>query len=95
MLKNYQNYRKRWYIQTLFREYNRLLFLDGKFKYNDEERKMDLNCGITEIMINDKEDTVIEELFQSLLSRHKIGLKTSMKGRDLINVIYHITNAIK
>ena len=56
---------------------------------------MDLNCVITEIMINDKEDTVIEELFQSLLSRHKIGLKTSMKGRDLINVIYHITNAIK
>ena len=62
---------------------------------NDEERKMDSNCGVIEIMINNKEDTVIEELFQSLLSRHKIGLETSMKGRDLINVIYDITNAIK
>ena len=31
-------------------------------------------------MTNDKADEVIEELFQSLLSRYQIGLETTMKG---------------
>ena len=37
-----------------------------------------------EIMINDKADEVKEELFQSLFSRYKIGLETSVKGSDFI-----------
>ena len=37
-----------------------------------------------EIMVNDKTVEVIEELFQSLLSRYQIGLETLMKGSDFI-----------
>ena len=50
-----------------------------------------------EIMNNDKADKIIEELFQTLFSRYKIGLVTAMKGRNLyvIVLIYRITNAIK
>ena len=44
-------------------------------------------------MINDKEDKVIKELFQSLLSRSQIGLKTSMKGScfifDCVHLLYY------
>ena len=35
-------------------------------------------------MIYDKADEVIKELFESLLHRYQIGLKTSMKGSDFI-----------
>ena len=35
-------------------------------------------------MINDKADKIIEELFQPLLSRYQVGLKTSMKCSDFI-----------
>ena len=35
-------------------------------------------------MIHDKADEVIEELFQSLISRYQIGLESSMRGTDLI-----------
>ena len=49
-----------------------------------------------EIMINDKADEIIEELFKSLPSRYQIGLKTSMRGSDLIFMfIYCIINIIK
>ena len=48
---------------------------------------------VTEIMINDKVDEVIEELFQSLLSRYHIVLKTSMKGIDFgidcVHLLYY------
>ena len=37
-----------------------------------------------EIMIFDKADKVIEELFQPLLKRYQIGLETSLKGTDFI-----------
>ena len=37
-----------------------------------------------EIMIYDKADEVIKELFESLLSRYQIGLETSIEGSDLI-----------
>ena len=36
------------------------------------------------LMINDKEDDVIEKNFQSLLSRYQIRLETSMKGSGFI-----------
>ena len=37
-----------------------------------------------EIMINDKTEEVIEEIFQSLLFRYQIGLETSITGNDFI-----------
>ena len=46
-----------------------------------------------EIMINDKADEVIEELFQSLLSRYQIGSETTMKGSvfkfDCVRSLYY------
>ena len=36
-----------------------------------------------EMMLNDKEDEVIEP-FQTLFSRYQIGLETSMKSSDFI-----------
>ena len=44
----------------------------------------------TEIMINDKVDEVIEELFQSLLNRYQIGLETSMRGSNFIFDCVHL-----
>ena len=48
-------------------------------------------------MINDNAGKVIEELFQSALSRYQIGLETSMRDSNfyLIVFIYYIINAIK
>ena len=43
-----------------------------------------------EIMINDKSDKVIENLFQSLLSRYQIGLGKWMKGSDFIFDCVHL-----
>ena len=44
-------------------------------------------------MIYDKADEVIQDLFQSPLSKYQIGLEISMKGRDFIfdcvNVLYY------
>ena len=53
-------------------------------KDNDNERIMHSKSDNIEIMVNYKADEVIEELFQSLLSRYQIGLETSMKGSDLV-----------
>ena len=52
-----------------------------------------------EILSHDKADQSIEQLFESLLSRYKIGLETSMKGIgfifgciSLLNYKYHKIN---
>ena len=45
---------------------------------------MYLKSNKIEIMINDKADKVIEELFQSLLSRYQIRLETSNKGNKFV-----------
>ena len=50
----------------------------------DEERVMHSKCDSIEIMINDKTDEFIEELFQSILSKFQIGLETLMKASDFI-----------
>ena len=49
-----------------------------------------------EIMINDKADEVIEELFQSILSSYQTELETSMKLviSYLIVLICFLTNVI-
>ena len=39
-------------------------------KYNDEECVMNSRSGNIELLINYEEDEVIEELFQSLLSKY-------------------------
>ena len=53
-------------------------------KDNDEERVMQSKSDNIEmiIMINDKADEVIKELFQSLLFRCQTGLETSRKGSE-------------
>ena len=63
---------------------------------NNGECLMHLKSDKIEIMINGKADEIIE-LFQSLLSRYRTGLETSMKGSDsyLIVFIYYIVNTIK
>ena len=43
-----------------------------------------MNSDNIKIMINDKAEEVIKELFQSLLSRYQIGLETSMKGSEFV-----------
>ena len=43
-----------------------------------------------EIMINDRADEVIEELFQSLFSSSQIGLQTSMRGSDFVFDCVHL-----
>ena len=43
-----------------------------------------------EIMINDKEDEVIEEFIQSLLNRYQMELTTWMRGSDFIFDYVHL-----
>ena len=57
--------------------------------YN-EERVMHSKSDNIEIMINDKADKVLEELFQSLLSRYQIVLETSMKGSNFVFDSVHL-----
>ena len=54
------------------------------YKGTDSERWMHLISGNIKIMINDKADEFLEDLFQSPLSRYQIGLKTTMKGFSFI-----------
>ena len=44
-------------------------------------------------MINDKVNEVIEDVFQSLLSRYQNGLETSMKVSDFIFGCVHLSIA--
>ena len=47
----------------------------------------------TEVLTYDDPEEIIEELFESLVSRYKIGLETQMRSSDLIfdfiNLIYY------
>ena len=43
-----------------------------------------------ELMMNDKADKIIEELFQSLLSRYQIGLETLMWGSNFFIDCVHL-----
>ena len=45
-------------------------------KQNDEEFSMHFGSDNIEIMINYKEDEVVEEHFQWLCSRYQVGLET-------------------
>ena len=48
-----------------------------------------------EVVINDKANEIIEQLFESLLSRYQSDWETSMKGSDFLVFNYCITNVIK
>ena len=52
--------------------------------YTNQERLKHSKIDKIQIMINDKGDGVIEELFQSLLLRYYIGLETTVKGSSFI-----------
>ena len=58
-------------------------------KDNDEEHVMHSKSDNIKIMSNDKADEVIEELFQSLLSRYQVGLEASMKVSDFVCNCFH------
>ena len=66
-------------------------------KDNDEERVMHSKSDNKEMMINDKKDEVIEEIFRSLLSRYQIGLETlrTVVISYLILFIYYSRNVKK
>ena len=50
----------------------------------DEQRVMHSESDNVEFMSYDNANEVVNELFQSLLSRYQIGLETSMRGSDFI-----------
>ena len=62
-------------------------------KDTDEECVMHSKIDNIKIMIYDKADNVIEELFKSLLNRYQIGLETSMRGSDFffdfVNLLHY------
>ena len=56
---------------------------------NDEERLMHSKSDNIEIMINDKADQIIKELFDSIKSRYQNNLK-SMKGSEFVFDYVHL-----
>ena len=50
----------------------------------DEERVMHSKSNNIEFMLYDNANEVVNEIFQSFLSRYQIGLETSMRGGDFI-----------
>ena len=42
------------------------------------------------MLIDDKPEKVIEQLFQSLLSRYQIGFETSMRGSEFVFDYVHL-----
>ena len=57
---------------------------------NEEECAMHAKSDNIEIMINVKTDEVIEETFQSLLSKYQIDLETSIRVSDYILDYVHL-----
>ena len=53
-------------------------------KYSDEKCVMYSKIDNIEIVTDDDRYEVVEEFFQSPLSRNQIGLETSMKGSDFV-----------
>ena len=66
------------------------------FKCSEEERAMHLKSDNIKIMVNDKADKVIEEVFESLHSRYQLVLEKSLMIVDLslIILIYVMVNVI-
>ena len=65
-------------------------------KDNDEERIMHSKSGNKEIMINEKADKIIKNVFKSLLNRYQNNLEKLMKGSDIIfDYVNCIINVMK
>ena len=56
-------------------------------KDTDKEHVMYSKSDNIEIMIYDKADELIKELFKSLLNRYHIGLETSIKGDFIFDCV--------
>ena len=67
-----------WKIQLT----NAINFISSKDDY--EERVMYSKSNNIEFMIHDNANEIVNELFESLLSRYQIGLEASMRGSDFI-----------
>ena len=63
-------------------------FISSKDNY--EDRVMQSKKDNIEIMTNDKEDAVIEELFDSLIKKNQIGLEKVMRGSNFISDSVHL-----
>ena len=50
----------------------------------DEERVMYLKSGNTEFTTVDNANDVVDELFESFLSKYQFGLETSMTDRAIL-----------
>ena len=48
----------------------------------------------TKILIYDKADEVIEELFKSLLNRHQIKLETSIKESNFVFIYFYLSKTL-
>ena len=59
-------------------------------KDNDEEHVVHSKSNSVVIIINNKADEIIKQIFQSHLSRYEIGLETSIKVSDFISDCVHL-----
>ena len=63
------------------------------FKNVNEEHVIHSNSDNIEVMAYDNANKVIQEIFESLISRYQIGLETSMRSSgfifDDINLLYY------
>ena len=64
-------------------------------KDTNETRTMHTTSDNIEIMIGNETDGIIEELFESLLQKYQEGLETSMKGIEIVFLIYYTSSFIK
>ena len=65
-------------------------------KDNDEERIMHSKSDNKEIMINEKADKIIKNVFKSLLNRYQNNLEKLMKSSDIIfDYVNCIINVMK
>ena len=69
-----------WHVGNSINNNNFISSKDG----NDEEHVMHSKSDNMEIMINDKADEVIKELFDSLEKRNQNNMKKLMKGIEFV-----------
>ena len=62
---------------------------------NDEDRVMHSKSDNTKIMINDEEDEIIEQLFDSVKNRYQNNLESMRSSESVFDYVCFIVNAIK
>ena len=63
-------------------------FISSKDSYKERERHSKRDNA--EIIINDKADEVLENIFDSLIKKYQIRLEKSMRGSDFIFDCVHV-----